>query len=76
MPASASTETRYAAMLAGGNAAIELHHLAACTERGQLTAEQIQQAMERAVYRALRQAFREQLNVVLPEQMPDVWSES
>lgn len=70
-----SPDSHYAAVLAGGNASIEMHRLADRAARGQLSAEQIQSAIERATYRALRQVFAERLQVSLPETMPDPWAE-
>jgi hypothetical protein len=67
------SDSHYAAVLAGSNASIEMHNLAAAAARDQLTAEQIQNAIERAVYRALRQTFADRLQVSLPEKMPNVW---
>lgn len=65
----------YAAIVAGGNAAIAMHELAVHAARDQLSAEQIQEAMERAVYRAVRQVFQDRLHVDLPESMPDPWAD-
>lgn len=70
-----SGASQYAAMLAGGNASIAMHELAAKAARDQLSAEQIQAAMERAVYRAVRQVFADRLQVELPERMPDIWGD-
>lgn len=71
-----SPDSHYAAMLAGGNASIEMHKLTDRAARGQLSPEQIQIAIERATYRALRQVFADRLQVTLPEKMPDIWGGS
>lgn len=65
-----SPDTHYAATVARSAAYAEMGPLAAAAARGQLSAEQIQTALERATYRALRQAFADRLQIALPKALP------
>lgn len=65
-----SADVRYAATLARSAAYAEMGPLCAAAGRGQLSAEQIQTALERATWRALRAAFAERLQVTLPKAPP------
>lgn len=62
--------TAYAATVSRSAAYAEMGSLAASAARGQLSAEQIQTALERATYRAVRQVFAERLDVALPKALP------
>lgn len=63
-------DSQYAATVARSAAYAEMGPLAAAAGRGQLSAEQIQTALERATYRALRQVFADRLQVSLPKSLP------
>lgn len=65
-------EAHWAASLAGCNASISMHDLC----EGKITGERVQQCMERAVYGALKQVYRENLGIELPDVMPDIWAET
>jgi hypothetical protein len=65
-----SADVHYAAALARSAAYAEMGPLCAAAGRGQLSAEQIQTALERATWRALRAAFAERLEVALPKSLP------
>jgi hypothetical protein len=63
-------DSQYAATLARTAAYAEMGPLAAAAARGQLSAEQIQTAIERAAWRALRQVYADRLEVALPKSLP------
>jgi hypothetical protein len=64
-------EAHWAASLSGCNATIQMHDL--CT--GEITGERVQAAMEAAAYSALKQVYRENLGIALPDKMVDIWAE-
>lgn len=64
----------YAASIAVAQSTIGLHEIALHMNRSQLSAECLQNVMDAAIWRAMRQVFAERLDVALAEQMPDLWS--
>lgn len=65
-----TTDSAYAATVARSAAYAEMGSLASAAARGQLSAEQIQTALERAAWRALRQVYADRLEATLPKAPP------